>query len=77
MYSRTVQRGVRNSRGNEPSLFELLKFYCIFTMPSWKQFILGLIIDTVPGAEVIKLFPCSTQLSMNFFLLINVKMPTI
>ena len=29
------------------------------------------------GPEVIKLFSCSTQLSMNFFLLINVKMPTI
>ena len=29
------------------------------------------------GPEVIKLFPCSTQLSMNFFPLINVKMPTI
>ena len=29
-----------------------------------------------PGPEVIKLFPCSTQLSMTFFLLINVKMPT-
>ena len=29
------------------------------------------------GTEVIKLVPCSTQLSMNFFLLINVKMPTI
>ena len=27
-----------------------------------------------PGLEVIKLFSCSTQLSMNFFLLINVKM---
>ena len=27
--------------------------------------------------EVIKLFPCSTQLSMKFFPLINVKMPTI
>ena len=26
------------------------------------------------GPEVIKLFPCSTQLSMKFFLLINVKM---
>ena len=26
--------------------------------------------------EVIKLFSCSTQLSMKFFLLINVKMPT-
>ena len=30
-----------------------------------------------PGPEVIKLFSCSTQLSMNFFRLINVKMPTI
>ena len=30
-----------------------------------------------PGPEVIKLFSCSTQLSMKFFLLINVKMPTI
>ena len=30
-----------------------------------------------PGPEVIKLFSCSTQLSIEFFLLINVKMPTI
>ena len=30
-----------------------------------------------PGPEFIKLFSCSTQLSMTFFLLINVKMPTI
>ena len=30
-----------------------------------------------PGPEVIKLFWCSTQLSMKFILLINVKMPTI
>ena len=29
------------------------------------------------GPEVIKLFSCSTHLSMKFFLLINVKMPTI
>ena len=29
------------------------------------------------GPEVIKLFSCSTQLSMKFFLLINIKMPTI
>ena len=36
--------------------------------------------DTVtskPDSEDIKLFSCSTQLSMNFFLLVNVKMPTI
>ena len=30
-----------------------------------------------PGTEVMKLFSCATQLSMKFFLLINVKMPTI
>ena len=29
------------------------------------------------GPEVIKLFPCSTQLNMKFFLLINVEMPTV
>ena len=29
------------------------------------------------GSEVKKLFICSTQLSMKFFLLLNVKMPTI
>ena len=31
----------------------------------------------IPGPEVIKKNSCSTQLSMKFFLLINVKMPTI
>ena len=30
-----------------------------------------------PRPVVLKLFSCSTQLSMRFFLLINVKMPTI
>ena len=30
-----------------------------------------------PDSEVIKLFSCSTQLSMKFILLINVKLPTI
>ena len=30
-----------------------------------------------PGPEVIKRFSCSTHLSMNFFLLINVEMLTI
>ena len=30
-----------------------------------------------PGPEVTKLFSCSTQLSMKFFLLSNVNMPTI
>ena len=30
-----------------------------------------------PGPKVIKVFSCSTQLSMKFSLLINMKMPTI
>ena len=29
------------------------------------------------GPEVVKLFSCSTQLSLKIFLLINVKMPTV
>ena len=33
--------------------------------------------ETYAGPEVIKFFSCLTQLSMKFFLLINVKMPTI
>ena len=37
----------------------------------------GTFISNISGPDVIKLFPCSTQLSMKFFLLINVKMPTI
>ena len=33
--------------------------------------------EMYPGPEVIKLVPCSVQLSTKFILLINVKMPTI
>ena len=36
-----------------------------------------LVEDSTSGPEVIKLFPCSTQLSTKFILLINVIMPTI
>ena len=39
----------------------------------------GSVMDTsaavLPCPEIIELFPCSTQLSMKFSLLINVKMP--
>ena len=35
------------------------------------------LVNRKTGPEVIKLFSCSTQLSMKFSLLINVKMPTI
>ena len=37
----------------------------------------GNVTEMKTGPEVIKLFSCSAQLSMKFFLLINVKMPTI
>ena len=42
-----------------------LKHHCTGECWSW------------PGPEAIKLFSCSTQLSMKFIMLINVKMPTI
>ena len=43
------------------------------------QFSCMIISQSIPnaGLEVIKLFPCSIQLSKKFILLINVKMPTI
>ena len=47
---------------------------CIKLLPGGRQNELWW--DT-PGPEVIKLFSCSTQLSMKFFLLINIKMPTV
>ena len=34
-------------------------------------------LNTLSGPEIIKLFPCLTQLSIKFIMLINVKMPTI
>ena len=40
----------------------------VLAIGNWKQ-------STLPGSRVI-IFSCSTQLSMNFILLINVKMPT-
>ena len=42
-----------------------------------RQFMKKCTYRTRTGPEVIKLFPCSTQLSTKFILLINVKMPTI
>ena len=41
------------------------------------KLILPICVCYVPGPAVKKLFSSSTQLSMKFFLLINVKMPTI
>ena len=42
-----------------------------------RNFVITSCESVIPGPEVIKLFSCSTQLSTKFFLLINVKMPTI
>ena len=42
----------------------------------WHRIRLGQMWKTRTCLEVIKCFSCSTQLSMKFFLLINVKMPT-
>ena len=45
---------------------------------SWLDFgDLDLILDVTPGPEVIKLFPCSTQLNKKIMLLINVKTPAL
>ena len=55
----------------------------IITFMSRKNFMLNCVehekffITLGSGCEVIKFLPCSTQLSMKLFLLINVKMPTI
>ena len=43
----------------------------------WVSFCLILLCVCVPGPEVIQFFSCSTQLSIKFIMLINVKMPTI
>ena len=64
---------------NEPSVLEPLKFHCNASKRiRWNdkehrsKSDLG-----QSGPKVIKLFSCSTQLSMQFFLFINVKMPTV
>ena len=50
--------------------------YCALLLFDWVW--AGIVFYTrAPGLEVIKLFSYSTQQNMKFFLLINVKMPTI
>ena len=44
-------------------------------MMQWVRLQPGIV--AIPGPEVIQFFTCSTQMSMKFFLLINIKMPTI
>ena len=51
-----------------PSFTFLFNLFCISSLCQ-SRFI------EFPGPKVIKLFPCSTQLRMKFFLLINVRMP--
>ena len=49
--------------------------YCLFLLAPqvyWSSRIIAF-----PCPEVLKHFPCSTQLSTKFILLVNVKMPTI
>ena len=50
--------------------FQIKKILCLV-------FISSLLWKVRTGPEVIKLFSCSTQLSMKFFQLVSVKMPTI
>ena len=51
-------------------LFRLWDYDMLYIVISLASYVL-------PGPEVIKLFSCSTQLSMKFSPLIDVKMPTI
>ena len=50
--------------------------FCIYSIMA-DAYIVKSPLKAFTGPEVIKLSSCSTQLSMEFFLLINVKMPTI
>ena len=50
--------------------------FSLFVLIYFKPFFLFLLTKQ-KGPEVIKLFSCSTQLSMKFFPLTNVKMPTV
>ena len=68
-------------------LFQDLCIWDLVLPPDFQEFpqatlvemvkFLGMALVDCPGSEVIKLFSCSTQQSMKFILLINVKMPTI
>ena len=56
----------------EISKFDIARLTCILSLRMNSGFI-----TSRPGPEVLKLFSCSTQLSMQFILLINVKLSTI
>ena len=58
--------------------FVMLNAYEHDICPGHQNFKMPKIVMTrTPGPEVIKLFPCSTQLNTDFILLMNVKMPAI
>ena len=49
---------------------EIRKLFCGYPSLIWRY-------EMKSGPKVIKLFSCSAQLSMKFFLLINLKLPTV
>ena len=51
-------------------------YHCLFALPLDVIGRLCSVIEALPGPEVIKRFSCSTQLSMKFVLLINLKLLT-
>ena len=59
---------LQSGKGLSSWLSYVLFFVCVSSFPN---------VCLGSGLEVIKLFTCSTQLSTKYFLLINVKMPTI
>ena len=65
--------------GHQGAVSQFLLLASIY-YPFFSFFFLSVIIEKtsapLSGPEFIKLFSCSTQLSMKFFLLINVKLPT-
>ena len=64
-----------NIVGSAPfSFFFLFFFRCFIFKPTGPSTLI--LHGTEPGPEVIKLFSCSTQLSMKLFLLKNIEMPT-
>ena len=66
----------RSIHGN-PDVQQRINPYCMKWSFSAKNLFRGINDYRKLRPEVIKLFSCSTQLSIIFFLLINVKMPTI
>ena len=69
----TYESGALSIAQRDPAIL-MEKCGKLFVNYSYYRFSSGTLSKS--GSKVIKLFSCSTQLSMKFFLLINVKMPT-